>query len=236
MDYRIFAKNPTTLPIEFEEASTIARQLRDHLASDMICSAIGECHKLNGTSRQIQTILTEKLLQLGFQSERRGLFAEFPVANLRPDFYRRVRDSGILVEIERGKTLTNNIDLLDLWKCHLCAHADFLFLVVPNERASENGQVIRAFDGASRRLSTFFEPKSYVNVEAVYLFGYEQSLVSKTSLISGAGRDAPSSSEYGSLLLNRGPNYELPIRMPVMNTRTPPNPTCSTAESVGVSM
>src|ERR1022692_2390283 len=65
MDYRIFAKNPTTLPIEFEEASTIARQLRDHLASDMICSAIGECHKLNGTSRQIQTILTEKLLQLG---------------------------------------------------------------------------------------------------------------------------------------------------------------------------
>ena len=77
-----------------------------------------------------------------------------------------------MLEIERGKTITNNMDLLDMWKCHLCPSADFLFLVVPNERPSENGQVIRAFESAARRLSTFFEPQNYVNVEAVYLFGY----------------------------------------------------------------
>jgi hypothetical protein len=172
MDYKTFAKQPATLPSELEEVSVIARQLGDHLASEMVCSAIGECHRLHGTSQQIQTILNDKLLGLGFQSEKRGLFHEYPVASLRPDFYRPVGNSGILLEIERGKTLTNNMDLLDLWKCHLCAHADFLFLVVPKERASENGQIIRAFDGASRRLSTFFEPKNYINVEAVYLFGY----------------------------------------------------------------
>jgi hypothetical protein len=116
--------------------------------------------------------LSDKLTELGFQSERCGLFSQYPVASLRPDFYRRVHNSGILLEIERGKTLTNNMDLLDLWKCHLCAHADFLFLVVPNERPSESGQVIKAFAGASRRLSTFFEPQNYVNVEPVHLFGY----------------------------------------------------------------
>ena len=172
MDYKIFAKEPATLPVELAEVAGIAEQLGDHLASEVVCSAISECHRLHGTSQQIQAILNDKFVQLGFHSEKKGLFREYPVASLRPDFYRSVRNSGILLEIERGKTLTNNMDLLDLWKCHLCAHADFLFLVVPNERASENGQVIRAFNGASRRLSTFFEPKNYVNVEAVYLFGY----------------------------------------------------------------
>jgi hypothetical protein len=64
------------------------------------------------------------------------------------------------------------MDLLDLWKCHLCSYADFLYLIVPVERRSWDGKVIRAFDGVSRRLSTFFEPRNYVNVEAVFIFGY----------------------------------------------------------------
>lgn len=116
-------------------------------------------------------MLNDKVIQLGFQSEKQGLFREYHV-DLRPDFYRPVQNSGILVEIERGGTLTKNLDLLDLWKCHLCPRADFLFLVVPIERASEDGRTQRPFDGAFRRLSTFFEPQNYVNVEAVYLFGY----------------------------------------------------------------
>lgn len=170
--YKTLQKQSVRLAREFEEVSSIALQLRDFMATASVCAAIKACHRLNGTSQEVQAVLNGKLADLGFQSEKRGLFSEYPVASLRPDFYRRVQNSGILLEIERGKTLTNNMDLLDLWKCHLCAHADFLFLVVPNERPSENGQVIRAFAGASRRLSTFFEPGNYVNVEAVHLFGY----------------------------------------------------------------
>jgi hypothetical protein len=170
--YKTFLKQSVRFAAKLEEVSSIAGQLREYMATTSVCSAIKECHKLNGTSQAVQAVLNNKLGQLGFQSEKRGLFSEYQVASLRPDFYRRVGDSGILLEIERGKTLTNNMDLLDLWKCHLCAQADFLFLVVPNERPSENGQVIRAFAGASRRLSTFFEPQNYINVEAVYLFGY----------------------------------------------------------------
>lgn len=170
--YKAFQKQSVRLATELEEVSLIAGQLRDYMSTASVCSAIKECHKLNGTSHQVQAVLNDKLAELGFQSEKQGLFAEYPVASLRPDFYRRVQNSGIILEIERGKTLTNNMDLLDVWKCHLCTHADFLFLVVPNERPSENGQVIKAFAGASRRLSTFFEPRNYVNVEAVCLFGY----------------------------------------------------------------
>jgi hypothetical protein len=33
--------------------------------------------------------------------------------------------------LRAGKALANNMDLLDLWKCHICREAHHLFLVVP---------------------------------------------------------------------------------------------------------
>ncbi len=42
--------------------------------------------------------------------------------------------------------------------------------------------------------------------------------------------------QYGNGRAEVGASYELPIRMPVRNTSTPPSPTCSAAESGGVSM
>jgi len=39
---------------------------------------------------------------------------------LRPDYFLKLDDTGILLEVERGKTTINNMDLLDFWKCHLC--------------------------------------------------------------------------------------------------------------------
>jgi hypothetical protein len=170
--YQVFHKQSISLLHEFAEASSLASQLKNHLSSEKVCAEISQCHKLNATSHQIQAILNEEVQRLGFQSEKRGLFRDYQVAPLRPDFYRPVGKSGIILEVERGKTLTNNMDLLDLWKCHLCANADFLFLIVPVERPSWDGKVIKAFDGVVRRLSTFFEPRNYVNVEAAYIFGY----------------------------------------------------------------
>jgi hypothetical protein len=170
--YEVFQKQSISLQSEFQEAKSIALQLKNYLSSEVICDEIGQCHKLNATSQQIQAIINNEVVRLGFQSEKKGLFSNYSVAALRPDFYRPVGDSGIILEVERGKTLTNNMDLLDLWKCHICAQADFLFLIVPIERPSENRRVIRAFDGVLRRLSTFFEPRNYVNVEAVFVFGY----------------------------------------------------------------
>jgi hypothetical protein len=64
------------------------------------------------------------------------------------------------------------MDLLDLWKCHICDHARYLFLVVPQERPSANGRKMQHFSHVAKRLSPFFEPRNYVNVDAVFLYGY----------------------------------------------------------------
>jgi len=85
------------------------------MESDAIYSAIQRVHRLGGKSQEIQAVLEADLEALGFNSERKGLFEDYVVSGLRPDFYRPVDDSGILVEVERGKTITNNMDLLDLW-------------------------------------------------------------------------------------------------------------------------
>jgi hypothetical protein len=173
LKYSKFSKTSGNFPDELEQVSSIAEELRDYMATELVCSAIRDVHKLNANSQQVQGLLEEKLSELGFRSEKKDLFRGCKVPSLRPDFYRKVGKSGILVEIERGKTIANNMDLLDIWKCHLCAEADFLFLVVPCERRNHKGQVTKAFDRASKRMATFFEPsKNYVNVEAVYLFGY----------------------------------------------------------------
>jgi hypothetical protein len=171
--YEKFSKEHGKFPNELKQVSLIAEQLRAYLETELVCIAIREVHKLHGSSQQVQSLLKDKLSELDFKSEKKGLFKEYKVPSLRPDFYREVGNSGILVEIERGKTIANNMDLLDIWKCHLCTQADFLFLVVPCERKNNKGQVTRTFDRVSKRMKTFFEPSNnYVNVEAVYLFGY----------------------------------------------------------------
>lgn len=109
---------------------------------------------------------------LGFQSERTGLFAE-GVSGLRPDYFRTVGESGILLEVERGKTTTNNMDLLDFWKCHICAHAAYLFLMVPQAlRHNDEMSPKKEFLVVGRRLKQFFEPGKYTNVKGLCLFGY----------------------------------------------------------------
>jgi hypothetical protein len=168
----ILHKKSLTLKAEFAAASEIAEQLARRMTLDKVRSAIFDVHKLGGRSQDIQEILRPDLEQLGFQSEKAGLFENMSVPALRPDFYRKLGGSGIIAEVERGKTITNNMDLLDLWKCHICPVAHFLFLVVPEARRSENGTTIKAFAQSARRLATFFEPQNYVNVEAVFLFGY----------------------------------------------------------------
>jgi hypothetical protein len=102
MNYREFQKKPVTLPVELEEVRRIAKQLSDHMAKAEVCSAIKEHHVINGSSQQIQAVLRKGIEDLGFESEKRGLFKEQTVSSLRPDFYRQVGTSGILLEIERG--------------------------------------------------------------------------------------------------------------------------------------
>ena len=172
MAFTVLRKHESRLELELAEAMLLAGHLSSRLASDPVREAIRSVHVVGGHSQAVQEILRQDLEDLGFENEKTRLFAQMPVPALRPDFYRSIGRSGIIAEVERGKTITNDMDLLDLWKCHICPVADFLFLIVPIERRSESGTTIKAFDQASRRLATFFKPQNYVHVEAVFLFGY----------------------------------------------------------------
>jgi len=54
----------------------------------------------------------------------------------------------------------------------IAAHADCLFLLVPQElRQNPTMSPRREFATAQRRLRTFFEPGNYTNVRGLCLFG-----------------------------------------------------------------
>lgn len=116
------------------------------------------------TSREIQALVALAAEPLGFSSERRGIFREMNL-ELRPDLFNA--ELGILLEVERGGANTNNHDLKDFWKCHLCPSAAWLFLALP-ERVHGG----RPFSTTRRRFAQFFQPGNEVNVHGVALFGY----------------------------------------------------------------
>ena len=125
------------------------------------------------SSHSIQKAILAEMLELGFTSEKKLLFNEYKVGGLRPDYYKPLSKGGILFEVERGKTIANNMDLLDVWKTHICKEANHLFLLVPNIRVSKNQNEAKIFPSVKNRIETFFnENISAIDVDSVHLFGY----------------------------------------------------------------
>ena len=166
--FDILKKKHLASPKTFEAVKAKAKKLQAIMEDAKTCKAIQLVHKRNGTSTQIQAILHPGVLELGFKSEKTDLL---PGLGSRPDFFMAIGDSGILMEVERGRTTENNMDLLDFWKCHLCKEADYLFLVVPKERQGKRGTT-KPYERVLSRLAHFFATGNEVNVEAVFLFGY----------------------------------------------------------------
>jgi hypothetical protein len=143
-----------------------------HLSSPIINRRIDEANKPHANSKAVQGVCSAYLLSRGFIDERKGLFKEYN-QQLRPDFYKKLGKTGIILETERGKTLHNNMDLLDLWKCHICKFADYLFLMVPTLlRQKDDGVEQPTFKPVCNRLRTFFVEGNYINVNGVFIFGY----------------------------------------------------------------
>ena len=93
-----------------------------------------------------------------------------------PDYFKKLKEKGIILEVEHGKTTMNNMDLLDFWKCHICAHAHYLFLLVPVKLVQNNTAKVGArneFASVNNRLATFFlKESSYTSVRGLSIFGY----------------------------------------------------------------
>lgn len=172
IQFSVLRKRELGTPELFDRVNSIAEQLRAHLDQSATQALLRERHVLGASSAAIQEITLSESQRLGFHSEKKGLFSDCGVTALRPDYYCSLGDTGILLEVERGKTIANNMDLLDLWKCHICSRADYLFLVVPQVRPTAKGGSTQQFSYVAKGLSPFFQEGNYVNVEAVFLFGY----------------------------------------------------------------
>jgi hypothetical protein len=150
----------------------VAELLLDHLEGEAVIAEMLAANQPGRSSAEVQNVFLGKAREFGFRDESKGLFEEYSSA-LRPDYFMPVAGTGILLEVERGKTTINNMDLLDFWKCHICAHADYLILLVPSElRQNPTMSPRREFATVSKRLATFFERGNYTNVRGLCLFGY----------------------------------------------------------------
>ncbi len=173
ISFKILRKNEVELTEDFLIVSNIAAELEEFLNQDQTQKQIDETHKLHAKSGEIQKILIEKAHELGFQSEKNGLFKNYKRTSLRPDYYKPLNSlNGIIMEVERGKTTINNMDMLDVWKCHICENANYLFLIIPKIRQNNKGGSSPTFNTVVKRLESFFIKKNYLNIDAIFIFGY----------------------------------------------------------------
>jgi hypothetical protein len=159
---------------ELKRVDALADELRSNLLERS--QAIAGAHVHGAQSGAIQKLVSEILLgAMGFDEEVVLTPQEGLVTRARPDFFFDLGNQrGILAEVERGGTTTNNHDLKDLWKAHVAPDAQHLFLVVPNSNWKPNGTAReKPFRIVARRLGAFFgDPRREIDVLSVHVFGY----------------------------------------------------------------
>ena len=164
-------------PAEAAEIAVVdglARRLAAHLEAR--ADDVARVHVHGAGRAAVQEIVAELLWgELGFGQEVVITPEDGLVTRARPDFFYRLGPQrGVIAEIERGGTTTNNHDLKDLWKAHISPDAQHLFLVVPMANWGAGGLAReRPFPRVARRMSAFFgDPRREVDVLSAHVFGY----------------------------------------------------------------
>jgi hypothetical protein len=138
--------------------------------------AIDVAHIHGASSSAVQAIVSRILKdELGFDEEVLLTPEDGIVSRPRPDFYYPLgRGRGVIAEVERGGTVTNNHDLKDIWKAHLATDVQHLFLLVPNSNWKASGLPReRPFVRVANRMQAFFgDPRREIDVVTCHLFGY----------------------------------------------------------------
>ncbi|WP_445256442.1 hypothetical protein [Nocardioides aurantiacus] len=152
----------------------LAHQLRDHIRSN--ADEIARIHVFGAQSGVVQALFSRLLRdRLHFDEEVVLTPQDGLVTQARPDFFFRLPSGqGIIAEVERGGTTTNNHDLKDLWKAHVAPDAQHLFLMVPNSNFKSDGRAReKPFPIVARRLGAFFgDDRREIDVLSVHVFGY----------------------------------------------------------------
>lgn len=156
------------------EVEALAAQLKDEL--DRVADAIDVAHVHGASSAAVQVIVSAILKDgLDFQEEYvlepdNGL-----VSRPRPDFYYELHSGGgVIAEVERGGTVTNNHDLKDIWKAHVSSKVQHLFLIVPNSNWKASGLPReRPYVRVKDRMGAFFgDERREIDVLSCHIFGY----------------------------------------------------------------
>ena len=159
---------------EMAAVDSLAQRLLAHIVATS--TDISALHIHNAKSKALQDHFAKLLREeLGFGEEvvltpQSGL-----VTHARPDFFFEISEGrGIIAEVERGGTITNNHDLKDLWKAHVAINAHHLFLIVPiNNWKADGSPRERPFQVVSRRLGAFFgDSRREIDVLSVHVFAY----------------------------------------------------------------
>ena len=159
---------------ELGRVDAIAETLRAQLAARSTDIAAAHIH--GASSSAIQQLVSAVLKQeLGFDEEVVLRPEDEFVTQARPDFFFDLGEGrGILAEVERGGTTTNNHDLKDLWKAHVAPNAQHLFLVVPMSNwKPDGGAREKPYPIVARRLGAFFgNPRREIDVVSLHVYGY----------------------------------------------------------------
>jgi len=159
---------------ELAQVDVIADTLRAHVADSAPMVARLHVHGAPSSALQIHfaTMLKD---QLGFREEVVLTPQDGLVTRARPDFMFTLSPGrGILAEVERGGTTTNNHDLKDMWKAHIAIDAQHLFLLVPKNNWRMDGTPrARPFPTVARRLAAVCgDPRREIDILSVHVFGY----------------------------------------------------------------
>lgn len=156
----------TLLPTFVEAIDLISQTLHDSWGSEAYRAATAHGVSSSVIQQHVE-IAISKASFVREQTSKVGL------AGFRADF---VDTKGhVIVEVERGKTIDNNMDMLDMWKCHVHPTATHLILVVPVwYETGKSVSVVRAstFAKVCNRLELFFRPENLTNVKATAIIGY----------------------------------------------------------------
>lgn len=159
---------------ELAQVDDLAQKLLSHIAFTR--SEIAAIHVHGAQSKAIQNHFAKLLrVDLGFGEEVVLTPQTGFVTQARPDFvFPLAEGRGIIAEVERGGTTTNNHDLKDVWKAHIAPDAHHLFLIVPVNNWKADGTAReRPFQIVARRLGAFFgDPRREIDVLSAHVFAY----------------------------------------------------------------
>jgi len=127
---------------------------------------MGALNIKGASSQKVQQFLYGGIIKkLGYKSEKKQDY-------FVPDFIKLSNKLGIIIEVERGKTVNNNMDFIDFWKCHIHPKCNMLIIIVPNTVPRSQNKTVKVYPFVVRRMAPLFEKKNYTNVKALAIIPY----------------------------------------------------------------